>query len=141
MRFTNVFSGRPSFYDRTPLDVQKSTSLQVAPHAQTQRWIYTVPSARKAQITLLENWVNRITVATTASQVTMFIKNTPSGGSTLVVSEATFFGNNIDSRTQHTRGNTAILLAGDAIESDDSDASTAGTAHLGANLMATEFDA
>lgn len=141
MRLTNVFGGRPSFYDRNPLDIQKNASNTVAPHTQVQRWIYTVPTARKAQVTRLETFTHRVTAATTASQATMYVKNTPSGGSTLVVGETTTYGNNIDSGFDHATGTGPLLLAGDAIECDDFDASTAGTEQLTANLMATEFDA
>lgn len=138
---TGISSGKAAFYDRNPLDVQKNASNTVAPHTQVQRWIYTVPAARKAQVTHLESFAHRVTVATTASQATMYNKITPSGGSTLVTAECTFYGNNIDSGNDHTIGTNVLLLAADAIESDDLDASTAGTVQLSSNLQATEFDA
>ena len=140
MRLTNVFSGRPSYYDRTPLDSVQTYSQTIAPTLDTVRWTYTVPSLRKAYVESVLAATYRVTAATTAALVRSYVAIGPGAAGFGDIVLALFNSNNISAADQRIVGGIAILVAGDAIRTATADASTAGTVAFDNTAKITEFD-
>jgi hypothetical protein len=139
---TVTSAARPAYYDRNPKDVLNyQEEGAIAPHSATVRWTYTVPTARKAMLQLIEVYLYRDTVATTLGYSDVWINMTPSGGSTYILVDAQLFVNTIGAAGPSPVSSGIILLPGDAVSGVDFDSSTAGTMSFYEGMEACEFDA
>jgi hypothetical protein len=141
MRLTNVGSSRPNFYDRNPLTptTTGNQSNLVAPHGNTTRWTYTVPTARKALVGSVHASTNRETVAAPAAAQRSFVQRNAAPSS--FFADAYLLNNTVGAVAQSSVSGGAIILAGDAIAGSDADASTGGTCSFQTDCLVTEFDA
>lgn len=141
MRFNNVFSGRPAFYDRNPLTKTNDFSAAAqAPTADTQEWIYTVPSSRKALITALVHYISRTTVAAPVGTITSRLLIT-TGAGTIQLGQISFIDNAVDVPHSVVSGGGAVLVAAEQVSYHYADTSTGGTVAVSGNSVVTEFDA
>jgi hypothetical protein len=142
MRTGQPIIGRPAWYDRNPSSQWLSYQANnVAPHSITQRWVYTVPSGKKAILEFAACYVRRSAAATTVGRVQVDIWITPSGGSVKKISLAQLLTNNVGDMDRMDLGQSLILNAGDKIEGYSEDASTGGTTNILIAAKLTEFDA
>jgi hypothetical protein len=137
MRISNVFSGRPAYYDRGPTDINIGTAVAATgPHSATSRGSYTVPTARKAQVTGLSLVAERVTVAGTPSVFNAYC--TQGGNVNQVASEQIL--NTVGAKAEVHTGATFTALAGDILQLFTSDGSLTGTCGYDVRLQAIEFD-
>ncbi len=130
------------YYDRAPLTISKSGSSNgAAPHAATQRWTYTVPSARKLLIELLSLTQIRLTVAAPVGLWQNGIQYTPNLQGIATIWVHISLGNNIGDKDHLATGLGMTLLPGDVINQVDTDTSTGGTTTQQSGMKGTEFDA
>ena len=141
MRITNVFSGRPAYYDRNPLMISNNYNQTIAPAALTVRWTYTVPTARKAYVEQQNSALDRATAAGTAAQMFAGTRYTPNGGSVAVFTYAVANTNTLNQEFSQLMGGSMVMLAGDKNDAVTSDLSTTGTVEFLLNGKCTEFDA
>lgn len=144
MRLQAPTSSRPLYYDRNPSDQTLIfISEGLAPHASTQRAIYTVPTDNKAYAELSQVDVNRSSAAGTPETLVLSSQITPSGGAAVALQTARLWDNNntIGDRDKNISGTMLLLLDGDAYHIDSGDGSTTGTVDYEARAKLTEFDA
>jgi len=133
---------RPAWYDRNPLTRwQTYIGSNVGPHAETTRWTYTVPAGKKATVELTYLYVRRASAPTTASQISVDVKFTPSGGSAATVVRAETFTAVTTDVISITNPIAMFLGVGDVLAVTSSDASTGGTVNYILTAKITEFDA
>ncbi len=140
MRLQNVFTGRPNYYDRTPLAINQTAANGVGPHAFTTRYTYTVPTGRKAWIEAQIAEVDRLTAATTAARVEADVEVVTAGPTTDFL-YCMFNNNVVGTLDKIVMGQAGMLIAGGQLIGADEDLSTAGTVNFGETSRATEFDA
>lgn len=138
------FPGGPrlEWYDRNPQHQLNSyVFLQVAPHATTTRWSYTVPSGKKAFIEFITCMVHKSIVSTSADNAVAQIRITPSGGSATIILITLIRTSAVGSRDRGDIGQGPILLAGDLIEAQTYDINADGNVDYAVVSKITEFDA
>jgi len=138
------FPGGPrlEWYDRNPIvRVQNYNPTAVAPHAQQQRWSYTVPTGKKAFIELMQVQAYRATAATTVGMAQAGIFYYPNGGTNQPLLLEYIRTNNVGDRAADAIGNSGVLLASDQLTAYTQDNSTGGTVDYNLNAKIMEFDA
>lgn len=141
MRLNNVFSGRPAFYDRNPLNVGTSfNAFAVGPAGLTNHTTFTVPTGKKAYIPGVMAEQSRRTVATTMQTNLLGISATLSGNG-IDLLQVTSFNNVVGDKVLGTLGLQLYALAGDVITTNSQDASTGGTVDQQYTLPIWQFDA
>jgi hypothetical protein len=144
MRITSTGAGaRPAFYDRNPTAKAFGAYQSAnAPHGQTTRANYTVPTGRKFSLGAYLAYFDRATAATTIGFQSALIDYTPSGGGIQYIGMVSFYGSNAGDTTKQNVGSGGLVCgAGDLLHSSDGDASTGGTADYNTSIVGTEFDA
>jgi hypothetical protein len=142
MRLGMLGGGRPQFFDRnTAVKQQTFQGIGLAPHSGTSRYTYTVPSLKKAQVTLMTLQVHRATVATTAGEVRAELEYTPSAGVTAELVSHRVTDNTLAVWRTFVVGASIIGFAGDIIDLITADASTGGTNTYNSTTTIDEFDA
>lgn len=142
MRTTFPFGSRPMPWDRNPQAIRQSAAIpNLAPHAATIRWSYTVPTGRKAILNHIFLMLMRASAPTTNGRVQGLIRITPSGGSALTVLSLHLFPGNVGEVSVASSAPQTLLSAGDTVDYLTADGSTGGGVdYVGAALL-TEFDA
>lgn len=131
-------SGRPEWYDRNPLAVGALyESGALAPHATTQRFIYTVPAGRRAVIHSALAAVMRDTAAAPLGSAQALVTTDVSARFTA----PQLRDNTVGAVAQQVLAPGAILPAGGVVEGYTTDNSTGGTCLFWLSFSATEFDA
>lgn len=142
MRITYPAGSRNFPGDRNAITrVNTYNALSIAPHADVQRWSYTVPAAKKFQISGGQIMSYQSTVVGVAGRNQAYLRITPSGGA------ATIFLHR--SRILGTAGETAddicpaggMLSTGDNIEARTADLATGGSVDYNLNITGFEYDA
>ena len=113
----------------------------VAPHADTQRWTYTVPANRACLVERSHLAILRDAVATVANYTSAYLVMTPSGGSGNFIDEVILWNLAVGATLVSSVGLSLLMRAGDQIEGRTVDLSTGGTNFLSTGIIATEFDA
>jgi hypothetical protein len=138
MRITNVFSGRPAYFDRNPTEITTFSNFQtaIAPHSLTTRVTYTVPTGRKAFIGALDFIMHRVTAAAPLGR-----RRISFGTTTFTPTHCMDWSNVVDAVTQLLTSLQAPFLAGDQIAVMTEDLSTGGTVDYIMAADIREFDA
>jgi len=140
MKFGFPGGPRLEWYDRNPVAKHyASNPSSVAPHSATVRWIYTVPSGKKAFISILQAGVTRQTAATTLGQAYAAIYLTISAVSDVILA-ANLNDNTVGAKNVLVASG-GVLNAGDSIYGQTMDISTGGTCMYNVNYYTTEFNA
>ena len=130
------------WYDRNPKSVFKRYSAtDVAPHAQTLRWTYTVPKGKKAFVEYMGIRIERITAAGTPAEVIVCIDLEIEGLASMSFMIAVLVTNNVGDTDRDSIGQSLILNAGEVLRSYTTDLSTGGTMRYLTVAKITEFDA
>jgi hypothetical protein len=138
----NILVARPVWSDRNPVTITRTYSAGgVAPHAVTQRWIYTVPANKKFNIQLASVFTLRTGAAGPAGVVEALIDFVPAAGATTYIVDLTTIDAAVNSGKNFSLGANAVALAGDAIRGYTADPSTGGTNLYNLSLQGLEFDA
>ncbi len=134
---TSLISVRGPYYDRNPSSKGSSFSLTgTAPHAQTNRIVYSVPTGRKAIVTTGTGQIRRAVAATTVGEAQVLMAG--AGGTFYVLSNKS---NTVDQQLGLTVGPAESFNAADNVVVQTSDASTAGTVDYAGSIGIEEFDA
>ena len=142
MRISNVRASRPDWYDRNPAGVAESyLASAVVPHALTERWIYTIPTGKKAAIQILYLNLIKDSTATVGGLHTLDVAYTPSGGVELTIFYVAGILIAAGERQNAGVGATMVLLAGDLIRSRTQDLSIGGSNIYATMLQGLEIDA
>lgn len=142
MRFTQAFPARPAWYDRNATNQNQGAIVTAAaPHTNTIRWTYTVPSARKAFVEILTVTMVRNGAAAPLGFYENFITYTPNAGVAKIPLIVWMRTNNVGDRVSQAIGQGMTLYAGDVINASDDDASTGGSVDYHSSIKAAEFDA
>ena len=142
MNFFTVLASRPEYYDRNPTTIALSyNAAGVAPHANTTRVTYTVPSLRKAFVEMVYVTGIRDSAAGAASYMQVRSTITPSGGANQVILDGIAINNTVGNGSQCGPGAIGALLAGDLVSTTTLDASTGGSYIYSEGLKAIEYDA
>src|SRR5688572_27707461 len=114
---SNVGGARPTYVDRNPVNQSKVyNTAAVAPHGDTQRWVYTVPSGKKARInTVFTRW-SRVTAGAPVGNVIAYIQQTPSGGSAGFVAVSEGAENTVRAAKTNALAGVGEFLAGDVLD-------------------------
>ena len=143
-RFSSPTSSRPIYYDRNPIDIDEFfQSGFIAPHAQTTRWDYTVPSDKKAFCELFAIQLIVEVIHSTPSGRTNTINYTPSGGAEVNMLRADLRAGSqtINDRNDKWIGATINLLEGDELLGVTLDLGIGGTSFYTNSVKLTEYDA
>ena len=139
MRIVHPGNARPEVVDRNPLAVRQFYGANLAPHAETQRWTYTVPANRRALVALLWGQIVRESAATTVGDGFLRIKTTISAvqvsGPVLV-----HRNNTAGAEVHFAFGHSVYLGPGDLIELTTQDTSTGGVLRYSGGAYLIEFD-
>jgi hypothetical protein len=116
-------------------------ALATAPHADTQRWTYTVPAGKKALVEAAQLLTLRDAAATTLGRAEASILITPSGGALNRMLRTLHLINTVGERVDIFIGEAGSLLAADQIQATTEDSSTGGTMGYFATAKIMEYDA
>lgn len=141
MRVGHLNVTRPEWYDRTPSVSLLSFNMSLAPHANTQRLSYTVPSGRKAYLEFLYLSLFRTAAAAPAGVVFLTFDYTPNGGLLTNLAVIDYGGNAVGDRVAEMVGSTFTMLVGDQLALFTSDSGTGGSVIYRLGVKITEFDA
>lgn len=135
---TSGAANRNAYYDRNPttLTTLAFASLNVAPHASTQRWTYTVPTGRKAYLSVARVALFRNAAAAPVGNVEDYMV-----WQNVYPAQLEFFNNAAGAYLTDHIPHSIIMLAGQNITAFSSDASTGGTVSHWIDAAAMEFDA
>jgi len=129
-------SPRAEWYDRNPSLQTSGWGMDASPHTLTDRFAYTVPTGKKAIVSLLSATIQRRTAATTLglaqARITM-------RGTTAI--SALLQNNTVGEGRLIGVGTSALLSAGDQVVGSTSDDSTGGTVAYLLVAHLTAFDA
>ena len=131
---------RLAWHDRNPSQAAFNYGNTVAPHANTQRWTYTVPAARKCMIEVLMARALRVTVAAPVGRAGGFVYLSNVTNNPALIDVA-LINNTVGAIDARNLGGSVTLLAGNTIEAWTSDASTGGTVEWAMMMKGLEFDA
>jgi hypothetical protein len=138
MRITNVFSGRPMYYDRNPtVPSITADTAALAPAGATARTTYTVPTARKFKLDALWLMMHRVTVGAPVGQYAVSVTIT----GLLFVHKVTSLNNAVDAISELNLNATLDILAAGTLSVTTQDASTGGTVDYHGYLNGIEYDA
>jgi len=130
-------SPRAEWFDRNPaLQISGWGSDSVSPHGLTQRFSYTVPSGKKALITLMNVSIMRVLAGTTAdiAQINIQLQ-----AQVIILLEIK--SNTIGDGRYVGVGTLSLLNAGQTLTGYTFDSSTGGTIAYWMELSLTTFDA
>lgn len=128
-------------WSKNPLPVAFTfSSGNVAPHASTVRWSYTVPAGRRCQVNYIGVGCWRRTTPTTPDIVYSFVQLNPGGAGFFIIAIArlTAITDNDDAFISAPQ---FIMNAGDLIRGQTLDGSVGGTCDYLCAFVGTEFDA
>lgn len=136
-------SARPRARDRNPLSLcEIGLVTPTSPHALTQRWAYTVPARRRAQVHHVFCRVVRVGGAAALGLAVARVQRTTAGGSVAQILRSRIYSTVSSTVGQIVGwGPGALLLnPGDTLAGATSDASTGGTVSYQLSYTAMEFD-
>jgi hypothetical protein len=140
--FVEQPSDRAPDYDRNPVARANSYSTAgVGPHSGAVRWSYTVPSGKKTRVANLVVKLIRDGASGTPGMAAAFINYTPNGGAAVSVLIGYQNSGAVNALDGQAVGSSMVLLPGDAISGQTSDASTGGSFTYLLTWTGTEFDA
>jgi hypothetical protein len=142
MRTGQPIISRPAWYDRNPIvkcDSWLGTST--APHAETERWTYTVPAGKKAFLETLSMRMQRSSAASTGGTAVAWVGVYPSGGVPKYLAFCAIVTNTVGDKDSSIVGQAIVMKAGDIIRARTSDLSTGGAIDYFLAYKITEFDA
>ncbi len=113
----------------------------IAPHGLTQRWIYTVPAAKKAIVESLYTMLGRSVVGAPGAMAFARIQLTPSGVASAIISESRIYTNVVGDKWIVSLACNLLMCAGDVMSGITIDQSTGGTFSYIITMKATQFDA
>lgn len=142
MQINSPSSSRAAWYDRNPAIIQETYNANtVAPHTTTARWVYTVPSGRKALVEMFFVQAIRSTAAgTLGAQLGGIVLDAPTGTSYIQYREF-FYDNTVWTNNTNVVTSSLALLAGNEFYSQTEDQSTGGDFNYVLTMKATEYDA
>lgn len=127
--------------DRNPIAKnQANKQSAIAPAAETVRWTYTVPTAKRAQVMAGCSSVVRVTAAAPAGYAYAALRHND-GTTTAYYCLAAEIGNAVDSDARAQIGNGPTALAGHVLDAVTADASTGGTVTFENHASIVEYDA
>lgn len=141
MRASSFAVARPAEYDRSPGTIRNSYAAgDVAPHATTTRWTYTVSSGKRSRILVGQVMMARQTAGGVAGRTAMRVLVTPSGGSAGAAMHIADYTNAVNSPNVVPYSGGGFLNPGDVASGDTEDTSTGGLVTYSTSMFNTEFD-
>ena len=129
------------WYDRNPKAIWKTYEAAKAPHGDTERWKYEVPTDKKAYMEMAHLWVCRGTAAGTVGYANSYVTYQPKGGSSAFLVLAQLHSNTVGEKNTKNFSVVFTMLEGDVLKGFTSDGSDGGQCIFFNNIKITEFDA
>jgi hypothetical protein len=130
---------RQDWYDRGMVFINnRYRGASVAPHAETSRWTYTVPTAKRAVITYFSLQVLRQTAATTLGNAYAYIGF--SGAVVATVFDLGLYNNTVGEKSILSSHPFIVIPAATVVTGFTSDDSTGGAMNYIVILSLHEFD-
>ena len=140
MRLGSLSAARPAYYDRNATSNLQAYTASVAPHADTQRWIVTVATGKKALVEMGVAHSRRTNVAAPVRESAAYLRI--DSGATSVNFPITANSNNtIDYTVVYQYSSAPTLYAGESLSGRTYDFSTGGTVYYFVGAKLTVFDA
>jgi len=135
------YVARPAWYDRNPTPINAWYEADTTPHAETERWTYTVPAGKKGFVEFLSLYARRYLVATALLAAFGIIYYRPSGGTERKLTQVYLYDNTLGKETSQVIGQGITMGPGDRIRGTTLDNSTGGGITFFLTMKGTEFDA
>ncbi len=140
MRAGFFWGTRGNYYDRAPLSsVFGFVAANAAPHGQTVRVSYTVPTGRLAVVELINLMYIRVTTASPVTEYGFLVDLVNADGGNADWINRTSLNNNLAFEVSETHGTAIFLRAGQQIRLITFDGSTGGTVTYRGGMKITEF--
>ncbi len=131
---------RGQYYDRNPVPQLEQDESAYAPHGETERWSYTVPSGKRAYIETLFLYVRRTSVATTVGYANVYVRYLPAGGSQVLLLMAELYDNNMGANAIQHGTQFGLINPGDKLLAITRDTSMGGVINPTVSAKIIEFD-
>jgi len=129
------------WYDRNPNSLGDNYTLDLAPHAETERLRYECPAEKMAMVELLQAKVMRMIAAEVAGLAYACWKFQKSGETEQMILHSWIIENVVGTKDTSQVGTTVTLSEGDEIIGYTRDGSTGGVVRYFLSYKITEFDA
>lgn len=142
MRQYHNAAARPSPADRNQVtSANQYVGVNIAPHAPTQRVIYTVPAAKRTLVAFASCEMLRITAAAPVGLYQSFARviTIAVGNGRMINLQS--LDNNVGARAQNNIGQNITLLPTETLDLITGDAGTGGTVNYAVSYGAQEYDA
>lgn len=139
MRVGSLASARPAYYDRNATSIFQSYNNTLAPHATTQRYIYTVASGYKLLAELSEAVFMAITAATTVSRCRVDVEVTNGTVTTSTCAVDTIPNNTVNYYYQMLQPSAVTVYAGESVQGYTTNLSTGGTMFMASAFKGTLY--
>ena len=130
MKLGSLASARPQYYDRAPATKSQLYSATLAPHADTQRWSYTVPAGYKAYVETAYALSLQQTAPTVAAGGYAGVFTNTDDALASIVSYAYLVAATAATQSAMGVSGVALLNPGNNIFGQSSDGSTGGTRYI-----------
>lgn len=140
-KFAVATTARPAYYDRNPLILGFSVHQTFAPHGATDRWSYTVPAGRKAQLEYAFVRTRRTNLATTPNDFDALLRINPAGGGTIVLVLMPVATNTVEAGMTVSVSGPITLNTGDRLFATTIDQSVDGLVTYTITAKLLEYDA
>jgi len=128
------------YFGRNPIFINKGYGTWgLAPHGDTTRASYTVPTGRKAVLTAAFVHLIRVTAPAPAGEAAIYVYVIYNGGSSYYLLQDVF-NTGAGQQASLTHGGMIFLVAADSVELHTLDASTGGTMAYRGHFNLVEFD-
>lgn len=142
MQVNSPSSSRAAWYDRNPsMLVLNYQASSIAPHAETIRWSYIVPSGRKAIIEAIVVHLIRTTVATSINEYGAYVRAVLPNNYNAQVRLIDTLVNTQYYNVNDEFAGALTLFEADTLQAVTYDGSTGGTVSYYLAHKGTEFDA
>ena len=144
MRVSSLGVARPAYYDRNATTSQSTYATvgtgAIGPHANTQRFSYTVPAGKLAYVENMFAWAGRATAPTVTGDIAAFHQFVTTDTTSGVQWYDLINSAPVGTKTSAILTSSGMLGPGDIARAYTSDASTGGTVNYILNAKYTVFD-
>ena len=140
MRVASLGVARPAYYDRNATSLFQSYLAQIAPHATTTRYTYTVSAGKKVY---LEHVGSRVLRTSAAAPVGQFgiEQQVTDGTKQILLSERYSLDNTVNLVQDDIRVLGCTIYAGETVSGVTLDSSTGGLVQYWVSIKGTLYDA
>ena len=142
MKVTSYAVARPMYWDRNAVETSSTyIPADLAPHAETIRFTFTVAANRKAFLDTAFIQIVRTSAYASIGEARVALFVTPSGGTQTCIMRQSIIIATVYVYQQFTLGGSVLMTAGTVLTSTTSDSCTGGLVSYQAHAHYIAFDA